>query len=916
MIVDSRNVQSVCDMDKKREAYIKTDNDIRNKKIVRYINPKLYPWIASFLTAFVYLVTLSCMGILGNGVFILETGDLKTQYIPFIMQMGEVIKGKHSLWYSWNMGIGSGSIGSYAFYTFSPFNVIYWLLGYKRIHIASALVIVLKASASAATFQIFISRFLKRNYYETVIFSFMYALNGYAVAYYDAINFMDSLLVFPIIMLGIHVLFTDGKQKILVLSYSYLFITSLYMGYIIGLSSFVLFLIYFSYRSIYLDKIYKVTIIQKYVLSVLGALGITAVIWLPVAFNMIELSNSDSIYKRVIHSNLMMIFNNAFLGQFQSIDGFVPYFYCGLLAIISIPAFFSNKHIMKRKRIYGFVCIALFVLIMRIDFMNNLMHGFDIPNAIGFRYSFVLSFLMLLIMAKQFPYIVGNKGLSVWYVISLIIVYTIVFCINKYIFFTMLKEEYNSNSGLVYLLNVACMLLIFACTKLYKYKKWDTITKRTFFTFVIAVEIICNIVIVQNRIGHNETTILDEIITASEDNTIRLIKKDFDDNIRTIYQDKYIMNVALEHDLSSLYFFSSMINNRLINALTKLGFEYRANVISGAGWTPITASILGIDYIVDGDSLVSDDPEIQVLLDVNEKVHQKLYKNNQTLPLLFAVNKDILDYKFEGTVFDNHDKLLSAMTGKEVKCYKDIGMRITSEAAEIIEDDGRVKITNLNYPDSEALVMYTSDTVTYSNVYANLYNEYIVYKGDVRSKAPTIISSLNYEDDMYNTVPIRIYPNQIIRSGEPDEKQRSSFVMKLPADMETVEYEKGYFVEYDEAVFDNVYRELKSNNLDIDVFKDGFVSGSIYCDKDCVLFSSIPYEKGWEAFVDSKKVDVIPIVEDAFVGLELGKGHHNIVLKYVAPGKYVGMCITFLTIVIYGYYYGKSKLIRNILHKI
>ena len=128
----------------------------KNTKLIEALNklnPKYYPLIAFVLTAVVYAFALSITGVLGNGVFVLETGDMKAQHIPFIMQMGEVLKGNHSLWYSWNIGLGQSTIGSYAYYTFSPFNIFYWILGNKGIHLASALVIILKAATSALTFQ-------------------------------------------------------------------------------------------------------------------------------------------------------------------------------------------------------------------------------------------------------------------------------------------------------------------------------------------------------------------------------------------------------------------------------------------------------------------------------------------------------------------------------------------------------------------------------------------------------------------------------------------------------------------------------------------------------------------------------------------------------------------------------------------
>ena len=50
-------------------------------------------------------------------------------------------------------------------------------------------------------------------------------------------------------------------------------------------------------------------------------------------------------------------------------------------------------------------------------------------------------------------------------------------------------------------------------------------------------------------------------------------------------------------------------------------------------------------------------------------------------------------------------------------------------------------------------------------------------------------------------------------------------------------------------------------------------------DKDQVIFTSIPYDKDWEIFIDGKKVKQIKILGD-FMGIECEKGNHTISLKY------------------------------------
>jgi uncharacterized membrane protein YfhO len=114
--------------------------------------------------------------------------------------------------------------------------------------------------------------------------------------------------------------------------------------------------------------------------------------------------------------------------------------------------------------------------------------------------------------------------------------------------------------------------------------------------------------------------------------------------------------------------------------------------------------------------------------------------------------------------------------------------------------------------------------------------------------------------------------------------------------MEYVHYKKGCFVEFDENIFDRICKELSMGEMNITGFDDGYVEGRVDCNEDCVLFTSIPYEKGWRAYVDGEKVKVEAIVDDTFCGLNLVGGNHGIIFKYVPPGRTGGFVITTLSI--------------------
>lgn len=73
--------------------------------------------------------------------------------------------------------------------------------------------------------------------------------------------------------------------------------------------------------------------------------------------------------------------------------------------------------------------------------------------------------------------------------------------------------------------------------------------------------------------------------------------------------------------------------------------------------------------------------------------------------------------------------------------------------------------------------------------------------------------------------------------------------------------------------------KLVVNRLNLKEMKNEYFSGDVNAEKEGILYTSIPYSNGWKAYVDGKEVETIK-VDTAFTGIRIGKGHHNIIMKY------------------------------------
>lgn len=83
------------------------------------------------------------------------------------------------------------------------------------------------------------------------------------------------------------------------------------------------------------------------------------------------------------------------------------------------------------------------------------------------------------------------------------------------------------------------------------------------------------------------------------------------------------------------------------------------------------------------------------------------------------------------------------------------------------------------------------------------------------------------------------------------------------------------------------------------------LKGKVMCTSG-YLVTSIPYEKGYELYIDGK-LQKIEIVNKAFIGSKISKGKHTIVLKYSVPGQDVGIAVSVVSILMGGYYIWKKS---------
>jgi hypothetical protein len=145
-------------------------------------------------------------------------------------------------------------------------------------------------------------------------------------------------------------------------------------------------------------------------------------------------------------------------------------------------------------------------------------------------------------------------------------------------------------------------------------------------------------------------------------------------------------------------------------------------------------------------------------------------------------------------------------------------------------------------------------------------------------------------------------------------------IIECAANVDSAVQVKGYML--DGKVFWEGYDILKASTLQLTEFTTTYISGVINCDRDGLLYTSVPQcgndrteqeidedgkvhkattspEGNWVVYVDGMKVDNV-LVGNAMVAVELTEGIHTVELRYENKAFDYGSLITFACAAVFG----------------
>lgn len=818
--------------------------------------------------------------------------DLYHQYGPLFAELYDRVVNHQSFIYSWTSGGGSSFLGNYFNYLSSPLSVIIFFFDKENISFAISFLVSVKCILSACTFTYYLKKSQLKHSYMTAVFGVFYAFSAYFLAYYWNVMWLDGMILLPLIALGIENIINRGSGKLYILSLVLLFVSSYYMGFMCCIFAVLYFIAYYlisnnvnavispektfekkySLKALYNNKFINRGI-KFAVFSIVSAM-LCAVTLIPTFIILRSCSATSDTFPSTFESyfNIFDFITSHLAGLETTIrssgDDVLPNVYSGMLAAILLPLFIVNKNIKLREKAVYIVLMLIFLFSFDNNCLNFIWHAFHFPNDLPFRFSYMYSFVLL---------VVGYKAISK---IKFLEIRDITFVGILWVFFIILAQKMSTTKMMettIYT-SIAFVIIWTGYLCLVRNGKADKLIASALAVLICFSEVLIAdtqaILITQSNSSYKENY-------ATYTEAIDKIKADDEGFFR---QELCRLETRMDpcyFGYSGMSTFSSMAYEDYSQLQYSLGmFGNRINSYTYNTQTPVYNMMFNIKYLLQTDVSIAPSENLYDYKFTTSDGKTNVYESKYFLPVSFAVNENTeLWDTTEGNPFDVQKDFFELATGfsgvfKEVK-YLDT--KYDNVSGDKISKNGTYWFSKYDADSSYAYADITITPVKSGNIY--LY----VNSPDISS---IDISSTKLGSHTQNIDEPYILDCGYYEAGEE---------LKLSIDCGSADVEECYADIFAYTVDDEVlktgYDRLNQNALNVTKHSDTGIEGTISVSENSYLYSSIPYDEGWSIYIDGEKADTFKI-GNAMLGASIKQGEHTVEYRYSPRGLKYGIIIS------------------------
>ncbi|MDE5563913.1 MAG: YfhO family protein, partial [Oscillospiraceae bacterium] len=522
-----------------------------------------------------------------------------------------------------------------------------------------------------------------------------------------------------------------------------------------------------------------------------------------------------------------------------------PEIYCGILTVVLLPLFFLNEKISLQKKFgHGFLLIAMFFS-MYIKPVDMWWHGGQVPNWLPYRYSFIISFILLSMAATTFKNLDSIKLKHLGGVFFGILAVILYIQGRGY-------EHLDIMNAIWLSIGLAGAYLLF----LYAFRTREGGKLLSILLIAaVSVELVYNSVrtlqAVDKEVAYSSKASYETFVDSGRKAVN--VMEDIDDGLyRSEKTFSRCINDNMAFGLKGLTHSSSVMNDKCLSFIATLGYNTRSYYSRYEGTTELGDSILGIKYVLDR----GDNPARSLLHNAYTKVGQydyedkddldvdgnpvaktiSIYENPNALPIAYMVNDDLLriDHLGNDNPFNSQNVLLSTMLGNTT--FDSDGNISGTSAYYTRIDVGEPVLGAVTLGDYNGQACYTrmesgDPTVDYRFTVESSDEIFCFLKTENEQQVNLWLGTYNEETENYDFKGYGQYFEthnySIISLGsfEPG-TQVSLRLTVLEKDNATI-IKEPFFYYFNRDVFQNDIVQLKNIPLEISKYKDNYNKGNV-----------------------------------------------------------------------------------------
>lgn len=516
-----------------------------------------------------------------------------------------------------------------------------------------------------------------------------------------------------------------------------------------------------------------------------------------------------------------------------------PNIYCGVAVLMFFLLYLGSKKISFREKAVYCSMLILFYASFSINVLNFIWHGFHYPNSLPCRQSFIYIALMLCMCYHAYI----KLGETPWKNICL--------AFWGAAAFVLLAEKLVDNPEQYHFSVFYAALLFIALYAgliyLYHKGKWNMDAILLTALAVVAIEAAVNTAVTSvpttSRTAYvKDNRDVEELVWNIKSDTFYRVEK----------TDRKTKNDGAWMNFPSVSLFSSTANASLSDFFKVIGCESSTNAYSITGSTPLVDSLLSVRYGIYGDQQPADG--LRKLS--GRKGSVWLYENQYTMPVAFMLPSDVE----QNWIMDSGNPAyvqndLCDVLGTEHVLIANESVTEGKKLSFTAEETGNYYVYVTNKKVKEVTAVIGEKTESFDNVDRG-------YFLDLGYMSKGVSVDLTSEDEGNPTLQAEVW-------------------------------------RFNAQGLKAVHEKMSRAPLVLTRWTDTELSGSITADKPGIMYTSIPYDKGWTVLIDGKAVTPRKMF-DTFLAVDISEGNHRVSLSYQPEGLESGAWITGVSAAVLG----------------